>query len=303
MRRRLHQTVHAAIFAARRLPSGFRSKRFLPQVSARAVCCLDAAGNVLADVNARTKRPPASLVKLATALVLLRVKGESLDHPARIENADCVGGSTASLRPGDVVTLFDLLHGLLLPSGNDAAQAIARTVGKDLPGSARTGCVGSRFVEEMNRLAAELGLSRTRFVNPSGLDRAAQYSTAEDLARLASAAFSDPIIRRICGTASHRIDVRGDRPRRIELRSTVSTLDEPDVVCAKTGSTPGAGACLALRSEVHEQATVLVVLGSEVRFTREGMVIPQSDRRFDDARTILEEVRARHAGAVGAMPA
>lgn len=298
MRRRLEQNLRKVVFAARRLSSGFPVGQRLPSgVSARAACAVDVAGDVLIASRADAKWPPASLVKLATALVLLRFRRDRLDERVCIERRDCVGGSSASLRAGDEVALLDLIHGLLLPSGNDAAQAIARHVGEALPAQRRSGRDPvSRFVDEMNRLAADLGLSRTRFVNPSGFDRAGQYSTARDLARLASVAFSDPMLREITASTRRSVCVAGDRPRRVDLLSTVPESGERYFECAKTGSTRGAKACLAVRSDVGGTPAFLVVLGSDVRFTADGMPIPGSDRRFADARAILRCIRAQAVG-------
>jgi D-alanyl-D-alanine carboxypeptidase len=134
-------------------------------VTARAVASVDVAtgGMVLAKAPDR-RLPPASTVKLATALLLTRLGPDALDETITIEPGDCIRGSRMGLESGDIISYRDLLYGLLLVSGNDAAQVIARGVGAGLLGAAVHPI--TRFVQCLNQLGAELGLQRTRFVNP-----------------------------------------------------------------------------------------------------------------------------------------
>ena len=258
-----------------------------PRVTAKAVYCLDiTSSNTLFEKNADFKLPPASTIKLATALLLVQAKSESLDTPISIESRDCVKGSSMGLRPGDIVTYGDLLHGLLLPSGNDAALAIARSLGQEmLDDEGGNGHPVDRFVRAMNELAAGTGLSRTRFANPSGFPVAGQYSTARDIAMLSARAFSEPIIRQICGTKATCIQIEGAHPRRLHISSTVAMLGEGGVLCGKTGSAPEAGACLGLFSDLSDRRVVTVLLASSVRYS--SGIIQGTDRRYDDARIIL----------------
>lgn len=305
MRERLERLIRHSIFGFRRLQrtTGV-SPGFPPQVTARAVCCLTTSGAETVWKHADTLAPPASLAKLATALVLTRGMRSRLGESIEIERRDCVTGSSASLRPGDLVTWSDLLHGLLLPSGNDAAQAIARQVGHELlQQERRESDPVQRFVNAMNDLCAQLGLSRTRFTNPTGLDDTHQYSTARELAILASAAFSDPLLQMISGRSTYRINAGGNSPRTIRITSTVSMLGEPGVVCGKTGSTRAAKACLALWARVGGEQITMVLLGSQVRFTSGGKVVEESDRRFDDAHTLLTHIRQSRGRAPMIGPA
>ncbi len=152
-----------------------------PVVEAAAVVVLDeASGAVLHEHNARTPLPPASLTKIATAVVAIE-HGE-LDRLVDIDvdGRDMPWSSLMGLRPGDRFTLHDLLYGLMLPSGNDAALAIGRAVsGSD-----------TAFVEEMNELLARLGLTTSRFANPHGLGAPGHRASALDLALLARYAMS-----------------------------------------------------------------------------------------------------------------
>ena len=146
------------------------------EVSATACVLMDAdSGRVLYEKNGRQRMLIASTTKLMTALVALE-QGE----PAQVITvtaAHMAEGSSMYLRPGERLTLEELLYGLLLCSGNDAALAVTDCMGGLAP-----------FVERMNEKAAELGMEHTCFANPNGLDDDNHYSPAEDMARLAAAA-------------------------------------------------------------------------------------------------------------------
>ena len=225
--------------------------------------------------NAHFRLPPGSTIKLALALVFARSGVDPEAHVA-VQSDDMVRGSTMGLRPGDIVSGGDLLHGLLMASGNDAAHTLGRLVGEP--------------VEKMNDLASSLGMTRTRFVNPSGLDMEGQYTTAHDLALLACEAFSLSMIRAIAGTVTHAIDFKGAHPRRETIASTVTMLGERGVIAGKTGSTRRSRGCLALLFQSPGRRVVMALLGSSVRFDRLDRPIPATDQRFEDARKILGAV-------------
>lgn len=242
-----------------------------PPITAKACCVLHrATGELLFAKNALVPMAPASLVKLATALLFARATGDRWDEEVRVEAADLMPGSTMGLREGEVVTRHDVLLGMLLPSGNDAALLAARLTGPD-------------WHAQMERLCGDLGMQRTRFLNPHGSDRAGQTSCARDLALLARAAFSNPVIAQAAGTAEHRVNGRA-------LVSTVRNLAAPGVTAGKTGSTIAAGACLAL---AYGEA-IICLLRSKVAF-RHGFVIDSTDRRYEDAERIMRAVGQRLA--------
>jgi D-alanyl-D-alanine carboxypeptidase (penicillin-binding protein 5/6) len=248
-----------------------------PRVTAKAVYCLDTkTGSGLLAKNAAYRFAPASLIKLLTALLLLE---EDLQADVEIVARDCVMGSTMGLRPGDILTRMDLLYGLLLPSGNDAAHALARVCGGAM--LAREGSRGdpvSRFVAAMNHLALGLGLTRTRAVNPSGFDGPGQYSTARDLARLGAVAFSHPRLRQVCSSPRYVVQCRGPAARTVELTSSVKMHGEPGFICGKTGSSPDAGAGLVFCADIEGRELVISVVASQ--------------ERYHDARTIMTSLRA-----------
>ena len=160
-----------------------------PGVSAAAAVLLDAdTGEILYEKKAQQQMLIASTTKIMTAVVALECA--PLQKEVEITQNHMVEGSSMYLAPGERVTVEELLYGLMLCSGNDAALALAE------------GCCGNvdTFVDRMNRKAEELGLTGTSFANPNGLDDANHYSTALDMARLASCAVQNPAFVRLCST-------------------------------------------------------------------------------------------------------
>ena len=223
---------------------------------------------------------PASLTKIMTALVAL----EHADPAQRIAvvPGDLVGEASMGLRAGENLSLETLLYGLLLPSGNDAATAIARGVGAQ-PGDAGGAAGIARFVGWMNERAAGLGLSATHYINPHGLDADDHRSSAADLARLTAVAWANPTFARIFGSASYTGEGHG-------MRHGNRLIGQYDgVVGGKVGLTDGCGFCLVTAAEHAGHRLVVVVL----RDTREGA--------FADTTALLDWAYARiDAGAVAA---
>src|SRR3990172_91439 len=170
---------------------------------------------------------------------LLALERGQLDRLVRVDvDASQLGySSVMGLRPGEELTLEDLLYGLLLPSGNDAALAVAGHLGGSV----------ARFVDLMNQRAAELGLVNTHFANPHGLDAPEHYSSAADLVRLARTAMANPTFAKIVSTRERT--VRG-KLATYELRNTNRLLGTyPGVDGVKTGSTDAAGQCLVAAAQ------------------------------------------------------
>ena len=151
-------------------------------VSAKSAILLEcSSGSVLFEKNADERLPMASTTKIMTALVA--IEKCPLDRIVTATSVSCgIEGSSIYMREGEKFTMEELLYALLLASANDAACLIAEEVAGDIPS----------FAEMMNSKAAELGLSDTHFSNPHGLDAEDHYTSAYDLARLASAALSSP---------------------------------------------------------------------------------------------------------------
>lgn len=187
-------------------------------------------GEVLAERNADTARPMASTTKMMTALVAL--ESGDLDRVATVVPAAAgVGESSAGLKPGQRITMRDLIRGLMIGSGNDAAIAIAYAVA----GSE------AEFVTRMNDTAKEMGLTATRFANPHGLDEPGHRSSPRDLVVLGRAVMKDPFLRELVG--ERRATIPGpDGSGRVQLESEndlLSIMPEADGI--KTGHTNGAG--------------------------------------------------------------
>lgn len=268
----------------------------LPDVTARAVYSIDIdAGVELYAQNEDEQLEPASTTKLATALLLVR-NIEDLTQSVTIEPQDLngEGESTMALQAGDVVTFRDLLFGLLLPSGNDAANTVARIVGGQLLESeGASGDPVERFVQEMNNLAGEFGMDQTLFLNPTGLHEEGHVTSAHDLATLARKTLPQRTIRDVIDQASYVVQYGGPNAREATIETTVALKKEgvSGVIGGKTGTTPEAGACLVLETQERGGNRVItVLLGSEIEFTPEGFQAEGTDRRYDDARAILDKM-------------
>ena len=174
----------------------------LPQrawgLSARQACLLDGVtGRVLFEKDAARQSLMASTTKIMTALVICE-QCNVLDRMRIPREAVGIEGSSMYLREGEVLTLQELLYGLMLSSGNDAAVALAIYCGGTVEG----------FAEKMNDKARFLGLTNTHYENPNGLDSPGHYSSAEDLARLAAYAMENPIFRKTVSTKTLRVGER-----------------------------------------------------------------------------------------------
>ena len=238
-----------------------------PELSAESYLLFDMGSEeVLYAQNSAVARAPASLTKLMTALLVL--EHGDLDATVTVAPDDMAEGATMGLAVGDQVTVQELLWGLLLPSGNDAANALARHVG------------GSRadFVALMNARALALGLQHTHFVNPHGLDADGHVSSAEDLLTLTRVLWEFPLFRTMVGTSSVPWNGR-------ELFTTNELLTTfAGATGVKTGTTDNAGEFLIASVERDGRTVLMVIMGSE--------------RRFEDAATLYAWFRASYSWEV-----
>ena len=231
----------------------------VPGLKARSAILMDfKTGQVLYENKARLRCAPASTTKIMTAI--LAVESGRLDEVAKVSpRAASTGGSSMHLYPGQLITIRELLTGLLLRSGNDAAVAIAEY----LAGSE------AAFVEQMNRKALIIGAGDTHFCNPHGLSTAGHYSSAYDLALMARYALASPLFAEIVGTKETTIDWQDRRGQEkdINLRNTnklLWMLEEADGV--KTGTTSAAGPCLVSSATRANQKLIAVVLHDTSRW-------------------------------------
>ena len=211
-------------------------------------------GEVLASHDEHEQLPMASITKLMTAIVAL--ERASLDDVATVSRRTAsIGESTINLRPGERVTLRDLIRAALIQSANDAANAIAAYVGG--------GSVG-RFVELMNARARQLGLEDTHFVNPDGLDAPGHYSSAADLTKLARVAMNKPFIRQTV----RLVDAEAAGRRVHTWNDLLSSF--PRTIGVKTGHTNGAGWSQVAAARGGGVTIYATILGGETREGRNG---------------------------------
>jgi D-alanyl-D-alanine carboxypeptidase len=264
-----------------------------PAVTAKSVYVFDATADAtLYALNADERRPPASTTKLATAIVVME-QVTDFDETITVDATDVLnpeqGQSMVGFVEGDVLTVDQMMYGLLLNSGNDAAHALARHIGgKLLAADGAQGDPIDRFVQEMNGVVDRLGLKNTHFVNPTGLYDPDHYTSAHDLAIIAREAFSYPRVSEISGVSEMEITSVGPAPRSFLLQNTNQMLGEYGVKGGKTGTLSESEACLVVsKTGPADNSVIGVVLGSEIQFDENDIQIPESDRRYDDMRTLL----------------
>jgi len=230
------------LLMAQSVPACAESK---PTVSAEACVLLCEDGSALFEKNADRRCLIASTTKLMTALVCL--ENDELDGTVTARKRHCeVEGSSMYLRPGERYSVRELLLGLLLASGNDAALALAEhTAGSE-----------EAFASLMNAKVWELGLSNTHFENPHGLDAKNHYSSARDLARLMLYCMENPAFRELAGTKA--ANVKG---LTLLNHNKLLTLC-PGCVGGKTGYTGAAGRCLVSCCERDGLRLVCVTLSA-----------------------------------------
>lgn len=256
-----------------------------PFVTCKAWAVLDGKnGELLAGEHAEEQREPASTTKMMTAyLVALEAQKDPkvLDEIVTFsERADKTPGSTSNIKAGEKLPVGELLYGMMLPSGNDAAVAFAEHFGQrlaDADDKSKQLDAHDSFVSAMNRKAAELGMKSTHFNNPNGLPSAGHVTTAHDLGRLAFAAFQLPEFRKVVGTPRHgyTLDSVTGYQRNIEWRNTNQLLKIAGYDGIKTGTTNAAGNCIVSTSERDGKRLIVVVLGA-----------PSTEGRYADTRNL-----------------
>lgn len=207
---------------------------------------------ILYGKNEKNKVKMASTTKIMTAIIVL--ENSTLDKTVEVsEKAAGTGGSRLGLKTGDKITICDLLYGLLLRSGNDAAVCLAENIAGDIP----------KFAELMNTKAEELGLCNTHFESPHGLDSPEHYTTAYELALLSDYALKNPTFFNIVGTKNYTITING-YPK--ELSNTNELLGNLNGVYGiKTGFTNGANRCLVTACKRGNMDIICVVLGADTK--------------------------------------
>lgn len=227
-----------------------------PKLNSRIALVYDrASGRILFDKNGDKTTPMASTTKIMTAIIV--VENSNLSDIVTIDSKSAgTGGSRLGLKKNDKITVNDLLYGLMLRSGNDAAVALAIHVGGSVEG----------FAELMNKKAKELNLTSTHFMVPHGLDMDGHYTTAYELAKMADYALKNEKLKEIVSTKTCTININNN-PKVIsntnELLGSVS-----GVYGVKTGFTNGAGRCLVTACKRDSLDIITVIIGADTKKIR-----------------------------------
>ena len=207
---------------------------------------------VLYGKNETKQVKMASTTKIMTSLII--IENCSLSETIEIsQKAAGTGGSRLGLKTGDKITIKDLLYGLMLCSGNDAAVALAEYAGGDIQG----------FAELMNQKASELGLKNTQYESPHGLDSDGHYTTAYELAVLSDYALKNETFAKIVGTKNYTVTINGYPKNLSNTNELLGYLN--GVYGIKTGFTNGANRCLVTACKRNDMDIICVVLGADTK--------------------------------------
>lgn len=228
----------------------------LPKTNSRRYIVYDRISkSMIIGKNEDVKSAMASTTKIMTSIVIL--EKADLDEMVTVSaKAGGTGGSRLGLKKGDKASVKNLLYGLMLRSGNDAAVALAEHVG----GSVK------EFAELMNEKASELGLTNTHFVTPHGLDDANHYTTALELAKLTDYAMDNETFAKIVGTKSTTIYINNQSRQINNTNELLGVLN--GVVGVKTGFTNNAGRCLVTETKRNNMDIITIVLGADTKKDR-----------------------------------
>ena len=227
-----------------------------PNINARIAVAYDRkSGKVIYGKNENKRTAMASTTKIMTAIVL--IENADLDQTITVSaKAAGTGGSRLGLKHNDKITMKDLLYGLMLKSGNDAAVAIAENVGGSI----------EKFADLMNEEAKKIGLDNTHYVTPHGLDNPEHYTTAYELAKLADYALKNEIFAKVVNTKNYTVTINGYPKNITNTNELLGYLDGVNGV--KTGFTNNAGRCLVTSVNRNEFEIITVVLQADTKKIR-----------------------------------
>lgn len=225
----------------------------IPKVNSRSCVVLDRNSNmILYGKNEKNQVKMASTTKIMTAIVV--IENTSLDKTVEVsKKAAGTGGSRLGLKTGDKITIRDLLYGLMLCSGNDAAVCLAESVAGSV----------SEFSNLMNAKAQELGLLNSHFESPHGLDSNGHYTTAYELALLSNYALKNQTFLAIVGTKNYTVTINGYPKNLSNTNELLGNLN--GVYGIKTGFTNGANRCLVTACKRGDLDIICVVLGADTK--------------------------------------
>lgn len=251
----------------------------LQLASSKALIMNQETGEILYAKSTDLPTPIASVTKLMTAMVILDAHLPMEEYIAVSQaDVDMLKGTGSRLRVGTELTRAELLQLALMASENRAASAL----GRNYPGGL------DAFIAAMNFKAAELGMTRTRFVDPTGLN-SANVSTAEDLVKMVRAAYEYPEIRQVSTTVSHEVPVHGLR-HPVNFVNTNVLVRKSDWVIglSKTGYINEAGRCLVMQAEIAGQPLIIVLLDSWGKYSRIGDA--QRIRKWIESSNVLSHL-------------
>lgn len=262
-----------------------------PDIKAKNVILVDAAHDeVLYQKNADDKAYPASITKIMTALLVMeKLKDGTLTTDTMVTaTKNCQkglveGGSTQDIKPGETMSVKDLLYCLLVPSANEAANILAEEVAGSIPD----------FVDLMNKKAKKLGCTSTHFVNPHGLHDDDHYSSAHDIYRIASAAMKYDLFREIVYTSVYETAATNMSASRT-FYNTNALITQwkfrgylyDKAIGIKTGSTDEAGYCLVSAAKDGDNYLIAVVLGTKIAATEGGVIMDRP--QFSESKRLLQ---------------
>ena len=227
-----------------------------PIINSRAAIVYDRnSGQILFGKNENEKRKMASTTKILTALIV--IENSNLDDIVTISSkAAGTGGSRLGLHTNDKISVRNLLYGLMLCSGNDAAVALAEYVGGSV----------SDFAVLMNQKCSDLGLQSTHFVTPHGLDNDDHYTTAYELAVITNYALQNDIFRKLVGTKNYTVTINNSSKTLSNTNELLGNLN--GVYGVKTGFTNGANRCLVTAVKRNNLDIICIVLGADTKKDR-----------------------------------
>lgn len=243
-----------------------------PDTGAQSAAVISAdTGEAVFLKNADTRLPMASTTKIMTALVAM--ENLSTDTVFTVPKEVCfVEGSSIYLAPGEKITVMDLLYGLLLESGNDAACALAVACCSDV----------DSFVALMNKRAREMGLVNTHFDNPHGLSSENHYTTARELAIIAYNAMKNPLFRKIAGTKNYTVKGESGEPLKYFSNHNRMLGTYSGATGIKTGYTIASGRCLVTSAKRDGSEFIAVTLNDRSDFRDHAAML---DAAFENYRS------------------
>ena len=240
--------------------------------SAKGMCVIEKdSGRVLYSKNKDEKLPMASTTKVATAITAIENCKDLNETIVVHDNSIGVEGTSIYLKKDEEIKVIDLLYGLMLRSGNDAATALAYHIGGNLEG----------FAKMMNDMAKKVGANNTHFANPHGLDNSNHFTTAYDLSLITAYALDNPTFAKIVSTKNYVIDATNKSDKRY-LTNKNRLLTSLEGCCGvKTGYTSKAGRCLVSASKRNDCTIVCVVLNCGPMFEESSALINSAFSQYN----------------------